>query len=503
MFTQTPRYVLHLCLILGLFALLTAVFWVGVTASDDTIYIFEAEKWARGAPELPTSHWGFRYPLVLALGGAIAALGSSEFTAGVVSFSYAAFLLFVVYAVVRRFTSARLALAAGCLLATFPLLVVKASVLNADVPEALFAVISLGLFVEATQQKLAARYLFLSGIAGGLAFLTRETGAGLMLLYLGFFLFGAYFDRKLYLWGAAGFLCVFGLETAWYVLAGEGPLYRFLTIAGSHGTMELTLEDYREGTGNVSSNRIVGPILALLVNQEFALLYYFAAAAIWYLLRWADLRGGERVFVQVLSAAFVLWVLWISYNGAIRPLPRYYAVSSVIGTVLVAMWLWHMRVRARKYALGLVAVFVLGNLAGLSVENTHPRYASRALAAYLQETDETVFADRQTFSRTGSFLRWSAPEVRARLQKGLPQEGGLFLYNPNAFDPTGRRRVETEAFVTGKGWQPVRRWEPPKRLIGLLVTGLHMEGLVPETVRNRLIYCGRPITLYRIDGRPG
>lgn len=492
----SSRHLLLIGLVAGLFSLLVCLSWVGYISSDDGIYVSQALLWTTGDPYLPTSHWGFRYPVVLALAGVMASAGNSMTSIAAVPVIYSLLLLGGAYFILRRFASGEIALLCAALLATWPLLVVKTSVVNADIPEAFFAILSIGLFVEATRHGSPSRFLFLSGLLAGLAMLTRETAFGLGFAYGLFFLAGAYFDRKYYLWGALGILCILGFEAAFYVSQGEGVLYRFSTIIESHGSLELTTRDFDSGTGNVSDSRFFGPILALLVNQEVGLMFYFTIPAAWFLLRKASLENSERVLVQALTVLAGVWIIWISYSGAVRPMPRYYSVAGVASLMLTAMWLYYLP--SRKVAGWLAILLIGGNLISLSVENTHPRFSSRTLAAYVLSNDVTVYTDSQTYSRAADILQLSAPEYRVRLREGQAPSGGLMFHNPNGRGFTDEHGNQIRARVASGEWQSVAVWQPPRRGIGHILGILGLEFLVPEKARQLVIYGNRPVELFKV-----
>ncbi|MFZ5610031.1 MAG: ArnT family glycosyltransferase [Pseudomonadota bacterium] len=488
-------------IIAAAYALLLSLFWVGFLASDDAFYAFLAEKWRAGGAYLPTSHWGFRYPVILPVVAANVLFGAGATALGAVAVLYGSGLLLAIYVLIHRFFSPSKALAVTFLAMTTPIVIISASILNADIPEAFFGLISIGLFVQATQAARPAGYLVASGAMCAIACLTRETSSGLMLAYLMLFLAGAFFERKVYLWGALGFLVIFGIEAIYYMALGEGPLYRFMTIAQTHGTVKLTLEDMGGGSGNISTNRIIGPPLALLFNQEFALLYILSLPASWSLIRNQALDGAPRVLVRVLVTVMATWVLWISYSGAVPPAPRYYSLATVAAILLVALWLTHMANRKAAVVLGFL--FILGNFAALSLENMHPRFAARTLADYLQTAQEPVYTDSRTYKRAMTLLRWSPGEARVWLRQGVPPAGALYFRNVDAVgtildsdhDPSG------QAFFRPAFDNPqtiVSRWTPPKRIIGHILTGLHLDQYLPARLHGKIVYCASPVDVVRI-----
>ena len=103
------------------------------------------------------------------------------------------------------------------------------------------------------------------------------------------------------------------------------PLRRFVTLTEAHGSLNKVIGDFHSGTGNISDDRLLAPILALLVNQEFGLLFFAVVPAAWYCARSDVLTSEQRLTVKVMTGFLVLWFVWIGYGGAVRPLPRYFA----------------------------------------------------------------------------------------------------------------------------------------------------------------------------------
>ena len=482
--------------IAALYVALVALLWVGYIVSDDSIYLSYAIQWLDGDFETPQTHWGFRFTIIAPLAGAVHFLGDHEAALAAVAISFGAALVTCVYRLVRKLVSPIAAAVATGLVATTPTIVVSSSILNVDLPEALLGLCSIGMFVFATQVERPAKHLFVSGILLGLAFLTRETASGLMLAYGVLFLAGAFFERKLYLFGALGFLVIFCAEMLYYVtLLGEGPFLRFETAAQSHGSLQLPTNISSSDIGNVSTDWFFGPFLALLVNQEFGLLFYLVVPASWFLLKDKELPDACQVFVRVLLVVIVVWFLWTSYNGALPPLPRYYTIAAVLAAILIGLWL--CRMRDKRLAIVIGAILVSTNLASMSLENTHPRFPSRTLAIHLEDVSEPVYTDHLTFTRTNTYLRQSPEVVREALLSGPPSPGSLYFFNPNI----GEENREEDDLAT-RAWdsqnsEVLQTWAPPKRLIGHIVTILHVDGLLPASIRDRLIYCGGPPQLLR------
>jgi len=168
--------------------------------------------------------------------------------------------------------------------------------------------------------------------------LNRETGYGLILVFGLLFLRGAYFNRGWYLWGFAAVALAICPERLIYVYYIESALYRFFSIVESHGTVGLKSGDFAAGTGNLSDDRLLGPVLALFFNQEFALLFFGAVfASLWIYFNKVLSPAETRLFNLLLLAGLIFFV-WIGYAGAVRPLPRYFAFIAILAVFPLAIY---------------------------------------------------------------------------------------------------------------------------------------------------------------------
>lgn len=476
----------------SVFVALASLVWIGFLASDDSVYLDHARAWIDGTFTLPTMHWGFRYPLIGTIAAAMALFGDVPSLIGIVTIFFAAGLFLSIFYLVDPVSGRRAAFATILVAALAPITVVRSTFINADILEVIFVVLSIGCFTRAFLGEKVPAYLFASGVFAGIAFLTRETAAGLMVAYFILFLAGAFFDRRLYLWGALGWMAVEGLEVIFFLANGEGPLYRLMTVADSHGAaVAVAGDELGLGTGNVSTHRVFGPILALFVNQEFGLLYYYVVPAAWTLLRNTGLQENIRKLIQLLALITVVWFIWIGYGRMVPPLPNYFMVSAVAGAILVGLWLYYMPNKTLAWLLA--AALLMTNVAALSVENTHPRFASRILADYVETAAEPVYTDQRTYTRTRVALRWSPDWDRDLLKPGPPASGALYF-----LDPDSPRHAPGSPSGEGE-YQVVRQWPAPRRTIGHVVAILRLESYVPESIRSRLLYCGSPVELIRIS----
>jgi len=490
---------LVLVLVTSLIILNFCIFFVGFIASDDGIYVAAARAWSSPVNPLPTSHGDFRYPILWPL----AAL--EHLVAGPPPIAYAllplAFSIALGIAVVW-FVGAniggRAALAAALLLSTLPLAVIQSSIINVDVIETLFLFLSLAWFVAAARASTAHRtgWLFFSGLALGGALLTRETAYGFLIVYGLFWLSGAWLPRQHYLWVLIGALLVIGPEMGYYVAHGESPLYRFFTIAGSHGTIHLSTADFPSGTGNVSDNRWLAPIAALLLNQEFTLLFYAAALALAWLRFENSLTATDGRILRVFLFAAVVYFVWLGYGGAIRPLPRYFLFPAVVAVIPIALLVQRTRFTGR--AMLAVAGLVAANYLGLAVENIHPRFAANQVALLADTADQPIVTDPETASRARQIASF----------RRSPNQGLIAVTPPEAppfmvVSIAGDRNPDALPLTQGAGVpRLILELQPPKLLIGHLLDLTGLAALLTPSQYQWLAVRNPRVLVFQIDAKP-
>ncbi len=505
--TSIRQDLLGIGLIAVIGALIIPFAWVGFIASDDDLYLSYAVRWLTESPVLPTTHWGFRHTVVFPLAASVGLFGQSALSLALPSLIYFLALVALVYYFVRRLFDPTTASVAAILVLSTPLFPVSASIVNADLPETFFSFAALVFLHGAVPSKSYADpdkrwavFLLLSGISAGFAFMTRETAAGFAIYVAILFLLGAWISRPRYFIVAAGFWIVVGMEWLYYVYLGEGPLYRLYSVVSTHGGVGIRSGNFGAGTGNISDNRLIGPWLAVLVNQEFGLLYYFAAPAAFALWRGRTLTGEQRTFCRLLVGFAAVWFLWISYAGAVRPLPRYFAPVTAAAAILVGIWL--RKALKPRAAMVFGSVLLATNFFSLSLENRYPRFGAETYSSLIAGSAEPVYSDPATLGRSWRMLKWKGAKP-GLAKEGAPPAGALFFYNPAAFVRWAVVDKDVKAGVAlGSDWRVVWRKRPPKRHIGTLLTITGLERFVPESIRYKLIFGNPEVVLFRAAGAP-
>jgi len=494
---------LALVLVTFLVILNFQVFFVGFIASDDGIYVAAARAWSSPVNPLPSHHWGFRYPALWPIAALEHLIDSPPPLAyALLPLAFSIALGTAVVWFVGANIGGRGALAAALLLSTLPLVVVQSSIINVDVIETLFLFLSLAWFVTAARVSAARRtgWLFFSGLALGGALLTRETAYGFLIVYGLLWLSGAWFPRKHYGWVLVGALLVIGAEMGYYVAHGESPLYRFFTIAGSHGTIHLSTADFSSDLGNASDNRWLAPIAALLLNQEFTLLFYAAALALaWLRFENRSTATDARILRVFLFAALVYFV-WLGYSGAIRPLPRYFLFAAVVAVIPIALLV--QRTRFTGSAMLAVAVLVAANYLALAVENIHPRFAANQVALLADTADQPIVTDPETASRARQIARFRRSPNQGLITVEPPAAPPFVVvsiggdHNPDAV-PLNQGTVGGAAVS-----RLVQEIEPPQLLIGRLLDLTGLAALLTPSQYRWLAVRNPRVLVFKIDAKP-
>jgi hypothetical protein len=327
--------------------------------------------------------------------------------------------------------------------------------------------------------------------------------------------------RRQYFLIAAGFLAVVAVEFAYFAVMTGDPFYRIHTdlrthlgsdiIGGAKSSsgleramtkVEGELYGPLSRTGNLSVSRFLDPILVILANQEFMLLYYLALpVAIWVVIKRPFTGAGGRL-LGLFGLAGLVWFVCLYLQIGMSLLPRYYLLPTVTLVMVFAAWLrmvlW--RTRPRLAALLLAAMFA-SHLLGIYVDNRNPIFGERALVAYLQQTGETVRTDPET-ARRGGFI-YDVAGVRDRVVAAPPEPGQLYFYNPTyvsfgAMALDRQKQLERLApYRPREDWPVVWHMEPERRLIGAVIDGLGLTSLLPKEIYRRLVQPNFPVTVYR------
>ena len=387
----------------------------------------------------------------------------------------------------------------ACLLiVTVPVFPIFASVVFTETTELFYLSLSFWLFHEATLRERNLSLLFASGMCAGLGWLTRETTAALLLLYGVLYLLGFGIQRKLYWVMASGFLLVAGAEAlAMAILTGD-PLYRYDVILGKQ--LAIPYKGALEGDvfnriGNISVHPVVDPFLVLFANHEFALLFFFAIPAIFWCWRAPGLAAQKRTTLRLLIGWAVLWFLFVSF--VLTNLhQRYYTVCAYLAAIMVATWLVHgLRSAGNRVRMWAIIVLFTANFCAIYVDNPNQLFGERSLVLFMQSSDEDVYVDPVTLRRARFFLETA--DLENRVHAAPPPENGLLFYNPNRYQELQSRMPDSSTFQPEPTWQLVWENSEGRKLSGVILEGLGLKDVLPDSIFRRLNAPNHPVAIYR------
>lgn len=496
--TDSPRKVIAISL--ALFLALTAYAWVGYLGSDDVTYADGAYGWIESFPYVG-GHGTVRYTITVPMALSFVALGESEVSMTLPTLLYGLGLIALLVLMLHRAAGALPACFTAALLITSPLLVTWATIASVDIVEAFFIFASLFLFHAASQAASRWRLLLAAGALAGLGFLTRETTVFFLVFYGFAFLLGYGIKRLEHFVMAAGFFAVWFAEVVYFFIMTGDPLYR-INISLNH---DSTIDRSIDVAGNVIAHPIVDPLLVILANQEFAILFWAVVPATAWLLINRQVEPAVRRIAMLFGAVGLIWLLCVGAVQSLLPLnPRYFLISAICASVVTALAISEA-FRQRHYWASAIATLLIvsGNLAGIYVENRNHMFGERALLAVAERHDESLYTDPLTHRRAELLLKWSS--AGTRVLKDAPPAGGLYLYNSLRADELANWIPEdaVELYLPRENWQLLERVAPEPKLAGALIRAVGLEELLPYKLRNALSEGHPGVRLYRLPQGPG
>ena len=498
-----------LLLALALAAVLVLLNWVGYDGADDRSYALGAQAWLDHFPALGTDHWAIRHTVVLPVALSLALFGRHEFALAIPSVLYFLGLILVNHHFAARFLGERAGALLTVLIALTPAFIVQATYINIDIAEAFFASLSFWLFMAGSSDGSSGR-LFWSGSAAGLAFLTRETSAVLLLFFAACFVFDKAPVRRKYLFLILGFVAAVGVELVYFWVMTGDFLYRY-HLDVHHDTVNRSAELAHmeksgaalDRQGNLSVSVWADPFLMLFASQKYGLLFWLAIpAAVWAF--WARTLAALESFV--LRRAGRLMLLWIAFLSLAFPIlylvPRYYIVPAWAGVVLVAYTAHTLWAGGRpRMAVGAIAALLIVNALSLYVENTNPRFAEHALVAWLKANPGArVHVDPDMARRSDLLLSFAGLE--GRVGAGPAKPGDLFVYSPRNLElcrEQGLCKPKQKLYRPQPGWTKLAAVAGRPRAVGAVLDALHLSRLVPRQIMEKLETPEPGITVYRVE----
>jgi 4-amino-4-deoxy-L-arabinose transferase-like glycosyltransferase len=486
---------------LALFLLLVALCWVGFVGSDDVTYSRGAYGWIEQFPFVG-GHGTIRYPLTIPMAVSLLALGENEYALVAPSLLYAVALIALIWWWVKRATDPVSAGLAVLALVTLPQLVVISTYANVEAVEALFLFLSIYLTWRCLDEGPEAGRLVLAGMFAGFAFLARETAIFVVPFYAALFLSGHRFHRGHYLWIVAGFLIVWAAELLYLGVMTGDPLYR-IHVSLHH---DPSIDRSVDLAGNIIVHPLIDPLLVLLLNQEFMLLFVLAIPLGAWLCFGHGVDERTRHFARIVSLFGLSWFLCAAAAQSLLPLnPRYFLISAICAAILTGVALARLLQSGKnrvRLAAGVAGLALLGaNGLGLAAENKDLRFGERVLARIVAERPgQVIFTDPMTRYRADLLLRWAS--AGDRVGQRPPAAGDLFFHNP-AHAEKGNARMSAALvpiYRPKPDWTAIARYEPDSPYLARTIEGVGLAELIPGSIWRKLRFRHAPVTLYRVGG---
>lgn len=487
--------------VLAAFLLLAAFGWVGFIASDDMTYAKGAYGWIEHFPYVG-GHGTIRYTLTVPMALCFLLLGENELAMEVPCLLYAAGFLWLVWRAARDVAGPLIALGGLAAIITLPLLAIQVTIADVDVIEMFFLTGSVLLFWRCLDQGASAARLIGAGAMAGAAFLTRETAVFIIPFYALLFLAGHRLPRVQYLWIPLGFLAVWGLEVAYLTAMTGDPLYR-INIALHH---DPSIDRGVDLAGNVIVNPLVDPLLVLLLNQEFMLLFYLAVPLALWLAFSSGIEPRLRHFARIIG---LFALVWFGCAGAVQHLlplnPRYFMITAAMASLLAGVALARLAMAGRRGAWGAglgFAALIGANLAGIYVENKVPAFGEHELARIAAaHPGALIHTDPMTRYRADYLLRWA--KVRDRVVPTPPVPGSLYFHDPVHADAPNFKlsAADLPRYQPQPGWTVVETAAPRETMLAWLLERTGIAPHLPGGVWRKLRYHHPSVTLYRVYSR--
>ena len=469
-----------------LFAVLLPLTWVGFIESDDLEYAKGGIGWLESFPFVGDSHWTLRHMITLPVAASFALFGRGEVPLAIPTVLYAFAIVAMTGLCVRRVAGDLAGALAALLVVGLPVLMTGAAVVYSDIPEAFFILGSLWAYHFATRAG-CGRLFVLSGVLAGCGFVTRETTAALLVLYLILFLMA---PRRImdFVRMAAGFLIVVGIDTAWLWAGSGDPFWRF-TVSGrgvagdnpalAHFQMNNAGLDRH---GVIVAPRPIQALLAVFTNQTTGLLAWAAvpaAVALWRRRAGVEGAGTGLLFAGLAAVwfgltSYVFLFMWI--------VPRYQTVTMVALCVPLAIWLAGRIAQGARLLPAAVVLVLVGSGAGLAlVADRELMFGERGLVAFARIAPGPVRTDPATLRGADWLL--TVEGLRDKVSAGPCEPGGLCYANPRPRRPLPAGWV-AQAVPPGAEvlLEVKRKLTAPARVL----SGLGLLPLMPAAVRGKL-----------------
>ncbi len=398
---------------LGLIAALANPIGFVGGGNDDWQYLNAARCWIAHGPCLPHDHWTTRWPLIAPMAATLGALGVTRMSVEFVPLIYALAVVLVLGMITARIAGSRAAVLAGALLVTMPVFQSRMLKPNVDIPELLFLLCALWVWLRASSDNGGRGAAVATGVFLALAVQTRETA----LVYLPFFglafLLARAERKRVLVWATPGFLLPIGLEAALQGVFADDLLLRWRLALG-HGRIPssalaadvdvsrspLFNPEFIGGWSPASGLDLhwsVNGIINMLASPQIGLLLITAAILLFVAARQSNAPSpatgpAGMIFIGATAASLLL-----IYVLAINPQPRSFlplAASAAMVAAIAAQSLQHAGQRVLSFLL-LAPPLAIGSTIILATPAT--RAADAAAGSWIATASEQITLNETTW----------------------------------------------------------------------------------------------------------
>lgn len=431
-----------------LFALfLRIIFLSGVNTSDDLNYINSAYKILEGSFS-PTWSMSLRVLMIYPTAFFFWLFGISNFSAALWPLICSMGTIILIYKIGKLLFNERVGLLAAFLLSFFPLDVTYATRVSPDLPLAFLMTISVYLFLKARTVNRNYLYLFSSGIALGLSYLTKVLGLLLFFFYFVYMIYDFISKRKInfnYSFIVLGFLLVFVIEGLYYYSSNGDFLLRYNEVSKIYTTTGvywgkgiypidiltfyppamLNLVDYYSGTPN---------------TRIYGFFFYFVFLALIYSL----IRREKRSYVLIIWMLSLFLYLQIGTRSLSEYLLfgkeyRYLTIITVPALIILASFLLDKSKVIRKFLL-ISVIFLLSTSVyyGYFISE-HLNYGIgecgcvrmsdiHKISDYIKASNGTFFVDNTIYYYVLFDLKYNPTQLRGvSFVKNVSELSGSFI----------------------------------------------------------------------------
>jgi hypothetical protein len=360
------RWILVAILLLGF--ILSVLVFTGYEAGDDGQYISIAYEFTQGRfdarVDFAQARLGMTGPLALLF----VTVGPSLWTVAVIPLFWSLVCIGLAYSIGKVvYRDDRTALLAALLTAVFPLHVIMSTQYFPDLGVAALTGTAFLCWYLAEQRNNWMLY-FAAGVATGMAYMYRETGL-FILLPLFLYLIWRRRWRNGYLVAIGALLLVVLLEWSALGLLFGDPLYRVHSLLKINSGPAIAADRIRASLDEVRPGGVVfSPLVSLVTNQEYGLFYIFIVWATASLLFRRDKVSAPVLLFFITVAAYTLWgPAKLQQYAHLRPWPRYMAIATVPGVLLLARWLTYCV--SRRWRMALVGLLIVSSSACIYLDN--------------------------------------------------------------------------------------------------------------------------------------